>query len=68
MTSIYLSYDITGSISKCHNDSLGLKFVYLWIFNDFSVIFIFFFIKIHEYAHLIFCITFHIMKGQCLSF
>ena len=47
MTSINLSYDITGSIIKCHNGSLGLKEVYLWIFNDFSVIFNVF-IKIHE--------------------
>ena len=39
MTSINLSYDITGTITKCHNDRLGLKLVYLWIFNDFSVIF-----------------------------
>ena len=25
MTSLNLSYDITGSKTKCHNDSLGLK-------------------------------------------
>ena len=25
MTSINFSYDITGSITKCHNDSLDLK-------------------------------------------
>ena len=37
MTSINLSYDITGSITKCHNDSLDLEEV--WIFYDFSVIF-----------------------------
>ena len=48
MTSINLSYDITGSITKCHNDSLDLK-VYLSIFYDVSVIFNVF-IKIHEYA------------------
>ena len=24
----------TGTITKCHNDSLSLKLVYLWIFND----------------------------------
>ena len=28
MTSMNLSYDITGSITKCHNDSLDLKEVY----------------------------------------
>ena len=50
MTSINLSYAIAGSITKCHNDSLGLKLVYLRIFNDFSVIFSVF-IKIHEYAN-----------------
>ena len=38
-SSIDLSYDITGSITKCHNDSLGLKLVHLWNFKDFSVIF-----------------------------
>ena len=35
---MHLSYDITGSITKCHRDDLGLKSVYLWIFNVFSVI------------------------------
>ena len=50
MTSINLSYDITGSITKLHNDSLGLKEVNLWIVYDFSVI-LAFFIKIHEYAN-----------------
>ena len=38
-TSINLSYTITGSITKCQNDSLGLKLDYLWIFNAFSAIF-----------------------------
>ena len=50
MTSIDLSCDIIGSITKCHNDSLDLKEVYLWMFYDFSVIFNVF-IKIHEYAN-----------------
>ena len=50
MTSINLSYDITGLLTKCHNDCLGVKLVYLWIFNDFSVSFNVF-IKIHEYAN-----------------
>ena len=31
-SSIHLSYNITGSTTKCQNDSLGLKLVYLWIF------------------------------------
>ena len=50
MLSINLLYDITGSITKCHNNSLGLKLVDLSICNDFSVIFNVF-IKIHEYAN-----------------
>ena len=66
MPSINLSYDITGSITKCHNDSLGLKLVYLGTFNDFSVIFNVFF-KIHEYANQIACVSYHMMKVQCLS-
>ena len=40
MKSINLSIDFIGLITKRHNyDSLGLKLVYLWIFNDFSVFF-----------------------------
>ena len=34
-SSIHLSYNITGSTTKCQNDSLGLKLVYLWIFPFF---------------------------------
>ena len=37
-SSINSSYDITGSIlnkKKCHNDSLDLKLVHLWLFKDF---------------------------------
>ena len=49
MTSINLSYAITGSITKCHNDSLDLKEIY-GLFYEFSVIFNVF-IKIHEYAN-----------------
>ena len=48
MTSIHLPYACTGLMTKCYNDSLGLKLVYLWIINDFSFIFDVF-IKIHEY-------------------
>ena len=58
---INLLYDITGSITKFHNDSLGLKYGVLWIFNYFSVIFNVF-IKIHEYANKITYITYHKMK------
>ena len=53
MTSIHLSYAITGSMTKCHKDSLGLKLVHLWIFNDFSLVFFNVFIKINEYVNLI---------------
>ena len=60
MTSIHLSYAITDSITKCYNDSLGLKLAYLWVFNDFSVIF-YVFIKIREYANKISYTTFHVM-------
>ena len=39
-SAIDLSYNVTGSITKCHNDSLGLKLVHLWnlkdVFADFS--------------------------------
>ena len=38
-SSIDLSYNITGSIRKCRNDSLGLKLVHLWNFKDFFAIF-----------------------------
>ena len=39
MTSIQLSYGITGSITKRQIDTLGLKIVHCLDFNDFSVIF-----------------------------
>ena len=58
-SSIDLSDESTGSIAKCHNDSLGLKLVHLWIFKDFLP----FFIKINEYANKILCITYHREKG-----
>ena len=45
-SSINLTYDLIGSITKCHNNSMVLK-VYLWIFKDFLS----FSIKIHEYAN-----------------
>ena len=50
MASIHLSYDITGSIIKWHNDSLGLKEIY-GIFERFFLSFFNVFIKIHEYAN-----------------
>ena len=68
MPSMNLSYDITRSITKCHNDTLDLKkSLFMDFFYDFSVIFNVF-IKIHEYANQIICITYHKMKGLCLSF
>ena len=65
-SSINFPYDITGSITKCQNDSLGLKSVYLWIFIDFSVIFNVF-IKIHEYTNSKISTTYYRIKGLCLS-
>ena len=62
-----LSYNITGSITKCQNGSLDLKLVYLWIFKAFSVIFNVF-INIHEYANSKICITHYRMNGLYLSF
>ena len=49
-SSINLSYDITGSITKYHNDSLGLTLTDLWLLQDFSAI-LYVFIKIYEYAN-----------------
>ena len=49
-SSINLSFDITGSITKCHNDSPGLTLADLWLLQDFSAIF-YAFIKIYEYAN-----------------
>ena len=51
-----LSYDITVSLTKCHNDSLGLK-LFMDFLTIFSVIFNVF-IKIHEYAKIIICATY----------
>ena len=61
---IDLSYNITGPITNCHNDSLGLKLVHLWNFNDFFP----FFMKINEYANTIICITYQRKKKLCLCF
>ena len=58
-SSIDLSDDITGSITNCHNDSLGLKLVNIWIFKDFLP----FFIKINVYANKILCILIIERKG-----
>ena len=51
-SSINLSYDITDSITKCHNDSLGLKLVHFSIFK-YVLPFSFIFMKINEYANKI---------------
>ena len=68
-SSINLSNDITGSITKCHNGSFGLKLVHLWVFKDFFILpFFHILIKINEYANKIICITYHWKKGLCLSF
>ena len=41
ITSVQLSYDITSSIAKCNNDSLGMKLAYLLNFNEFAIILMF---------------------------
>ena len=43
-----LLYCITGAVTNCDNDSLGLKLVYSWIYKHFKSLNVF--IKIHEYA------------------
>ena len=68
MASTNLSNRITDTITRSHNDSLGLKLVFMGklIFN-----FFFYFhalIKIHEYASAIIFITYHRIKGIGLSF
>ena len=41
-TSINLSlYCITGAVTKCDNDSLGLKLVYSWIYKHFKSLLMF---------------------------
>ena len=62
-----MSYNITGSITKCQNDSLCLKLVYygfLTLFMSFFEVFI----KIHVYTNSKICITHYRIKGLCLSF
>ena len=57
-SSINSPHDITRSITKCHDDSLGLKLVHVWFFGLFHI-----FIKIYEYASKIICIAYHKKKG-----
>ena len=41
-TSINLSlYCITGAVTKCDNDSLGLKLIYSWIYKHFKSLLMF---------------------------
>ena len=61
MTSINLSYAITGSITKCHNDSLDLKEVY-----GFFTIFLSFLMFSLKFMNM--QIRQHKMKRLCLSF
>ena len=68
MASTNLSNRIVDTITMSHNDSLGLKLVFMG-----KLIFNFFFhfnvlMKIHEYASEIISITYHRIKGICLSF
>ena len=42
MTSTFFSlYCITGAVTKCDNDNLGLKLVYSWIYNHFKSLLMF---------------------------
>ena len=47
---IFVKYGISGAVTSCHNDSFGLKFVYLGILKPFFPAIFNIFIKIHEYA------------------
>ena len=59
MASTNLSNRIIDTITSSHNDSLGLKLVFfLWD----NVL-----MKFHEYARKIISITYHRIKGICLS-
>ena len=62
---IFVIYDITGAITSCHNDSFFLPENCLLM--DFKAIFNIF-IKIHEYANLIICITYQMIKRLYLCF
>ena len=68
MASTNLSNRITDTITRSNNDSLGLKLVFMGklIFNFFFHFHVF--IKDHEYASEIIFITYHRIKGICLSF
>ena len=68
MASTNLSNRITDTITRSHNDSLGLKLVFMGklilnFFFHFHVL-----IKIHEYASEIIFIKSHRIKGICISF
>ena len=66
MASTNLSNRIIDTITRSHNNSLGLKLVFYGItdffFFHFNVL-----MKIHEYAIKIISITYHRIKGICLS-
>ena len=68
MASTNLSNSIIGTITISHIESLGLKLVFYGI-NDFSLFFFHFnvLMKIHGYANWIPSITYHRIKGLCLS-
>ena len=65
---VFVIYGITGAITSSHNDSFGLKFVYLWILKPFLSHCFNVFIKIHEYANSIICITFQRINKVYLCF
>ena len=66
---IFVIYGITGAITSCHNDSFGPNFVYIGILKPFFFSAIFYvFIKIHEYANSIICITYQRINVLYLCF
>ena len=62
---IFVIYGITGAITSCHNDSVFPPENCLLM--DFKVVFNIF-IKIHEYANSIICITYQMIKRLYLCF
>ena len=62
---IFVIYGITGAITSCHNDSFFLPENCLLM--DFKAVFNIF-IKIHEYANSIICITYQMIKRLYLCF
>ena len=63
-----MSNCITDDLESCNNNVLGLKSVYLFVYNFLLILNVF--INIHVYANHIqvICICNHLMKGLYVSF